>query len=128
LKHAQQLQLYALCTLLRYPKIVQTTNELWYLDKNELASFELRRSSLRQYLKLFDKRGRAVTEAKEFKPRPNVITCRWCPYAPHNQGDCGVGVDPNAVPSAPRPVSMPVKRRSKTDGLFSKEDLSRYTT
>jgi RecB family exonuclease len=41
LKHAVQLQLYAVCALLRYPKVEQVTCELWYIDQNELASFVL---------------------------------------------------------------------------------------
>ena len=46
IKHAVQLQLYAVCALIRYPEVEQVTCELWYLDQNELASFVLHRRQL----------------------------------------------------------------------------------
>jgi CRISPR/Cas system-associated exonuclease Cas4 (RecB family) len=122
LKHAQQLQLYALCTLLRHSKIERTTNELWYLDKNELASFELHRSQLSRYLAIFDKRGRALTECEDFKPNPNVVTCKWCPY---KGAECQFGVDTETTFTKRNAESF-IKRPSKTDDLFKNEDLRRY--
>lgn len=91
-KHAIQLQLYALCALIRYHEVEQVTCELWYLDQNELASFTMKRSQLKKYLAYFDKKGREFTEETEFKPNPNVISCKYCPYHPTKQGDCKFGV------------------------------------
>lgn len=91
-KHAIQLQLYALCALIRYVEVEQVTCELWYLDQNELAAFTMKRSQLKKYLAYFDKKGREFTEETEFKPNPNVISCKYCPYHPSRQGDCKFGV------------------------------------
>ena len=91
-KHAIQLQLYALCALIRYHEVEQVTCELWYLDQNELASFTMKRSQLKKYLAYFDKKGREFTEETDFKPNPNVISCKYCPYHPTKQGDCKFGV------------------------------------
>ena len=91
-KHARQLQLYALCALIRYSEIEQVTCELWYLDQNELAAFTMHRRQIGKYLKIFDREGREVTDTTEFKPNPNVITCRYCPYDPSKQGECRFGV------------------------------------
>ena len=125
LKHAQQLQLYALCTLLRYPQVEKTTNELWYVDQNELADFEMRRSQLSRYLKVFDKRARKMTECTDFTPNPNAHSCRWCPYAPHKQGNCPHGVNPDEVKTRggqPLTFSAPKNRRpSAVDKLFEKD-------
>lgn len=91
-KHAVQLQLYALCALIRYTEVEQVTCELWYLDQNELASFTMKRSQMGKYLKLFDRKGREFTEETEFKPNPNIHSCKYCPYHPDKQNDCKYGV------------------------------------
>ena len=111
IKHAEQLQLYAVTALLRYPALEHVTCELWYFDQNELASFNMKRSQLGKYLKLFDRRGVAMTTETEFKPNPNIHSCRYCPYHPDKQGDCKFGVDFSNLGGTPRPVSTlpPVK-------------------
>lgn len=91
-KHARQLQLYAVCSLLRYPELEQVTCELWYFDQDELASFTMHRRQLKKYLSLFDRNGRAVTEERTFKPSANIFSCKYCPYGPDKQGDCQYGV------------------------------------
>lgn len=91
-KHAIQLQLYALCALIRYPEVEQVTCELWYLDQNELASFTMRRTQMSKYLKYFDAKGRKFTEDYTFKPNPNVESCKYCPYHPSKQANCEYGV------------------------------------
>ena len=105
IKHAEQLQLYGVTALLRYPEVEQTTNELWYFDQNELATFTMKRSQLSKYLRLFDKRGVAMTTETEFKPNPNIYSCKYCPYAPHKQGDCKFGIDPSNVLGSNKVVS-----------------------
>ena len=106
IKHAEQLQLYAICALLRYPKAEQVTCELWYLDQNELASFVMKRSQLGKYLKLYDRRGQAFTSEEEFKPTANIHSCKYCPYRPDKQGDCVYGVDANGVKSNTQPMTL----------------------
>lgn len=91
-KHARQLQLYALCALIRYPELERVTCELWYLDQNELATFTMKRSQLAKYLKIFDREGREVTDERAFPPNPNIHSCKYCPYDPSKQGNCTVGV------------------------------------
>lgn len=109
LKHAEQLQLYALTALIRYPEVEQVTTELWYLDQNELASFIMHRKQLGRYIKIFDKRGLALTETTEFKPKPSIHACKWCPYGPDKQGDCAYGVNASGMPAPMKaePITMP---------------------
>ena len=106
IKHARQLQLYALCALLRYPEIEKVICELWYFDQNELAEFTMHRKQLSKYLKLFDRSGREFTEETEFRPSPNIFVCKYCPYGPDKQGDCKVGVSGtvNQTIRPPEPV------------------------
>ena len=110
-KHAIQLQLYALCALIRYPELEQVTCELWYLDQNELASFTMKRAQMSKYLKMFDEKGRKFTEDAVFKPNPNVISCRYCPYHPDKQGDCKFGVVVTQQGNVVRALKPPMPAR-----------------
>lgn len=93
IKHGEQLQLYALSVFLRYPQVEHVTAELWYLDVNDLTSLDIVRPVGLRLLKPFDKRFRRMTEATEFKPTPNIESCKYCPYHPaKGSGDCQFGV------------------------------------
>jgi RecB family exonuclease len=80
IKHAKQTQLYALVCFLRDPQLEEIHTELWYLDQNELTRTRYTRKQAMRYLKTFDKGAKQMTSAVEFKPNPNMYTCRWCPY------------------------------------------------
>lgn len=122
IKHAVQLQLYAVCALIRYPEVEQVTCELWYLDQNELASFVLHRRQLKKYLAIFDEKGRKFTDTTTFKPNPNVVTCRYCPYHADRQGDCEYGTVVNQQGKMVRPVKPIIAPKGyKVDALFADE-------
>lgn len=123
IKHRGQLELYAVCAMLRYPLVEKVTCELWYLDKNELASFEMSRSQLQWYLSAYDKRGRKMTSDTVFKANPNVETCKYCPYRPDKQGDCSYGVNVEKIKAAAKatadkPLVFVKVGSSPTDHLF----------
>lgn len=93
IKHGEQTQLYALATCLKYPAIEFVTTELWYLDQDELVRNEFSRDQALRFYKPFDKRLKAMTDAKIFPARPNPISCKFCPYHPvRGTGDCKEGV------------------------------------
>jgi CRISPR/Cas system-associated exonuclease Cas4 (RecB family) len=122
IKHAVQLQLYAVCALIRYPDVERVTCELWYLDQNELASFVLHRRQLSKYLGIFDKKGRQFTETTQFKPNPNIVTCKYCPYHPDRQGDCQYGTVVTQNGKIVRPTKpIVVPKGYKVDAAFADE-------
>lgn len=92
IKHAKQTQLYALVAFLRDPALEEIHTELWYLDQNELTRTRYTRKQAMRYLKVFDKGAKEMTTALEFKPKPNLYACRWCPY---KEGICPVAWRPN---------------------------------
>ena len=122
IKHRGQLELYAVCAMLRYPKIDKVTCELWYFDQNELASFEMTRNELKRYLKLYDIRGNRMTNDVIFKPNPNIETCKYCPYRPGKQQVCNCGIDVDKVKAEAKVKSAQpivfVKTPSPTDSMF----------
>lgn len=91
-KHAQQLQLYALVTFLRYPYLEEVTAELWYLDVDDITTQTFTRDQSLRFKQSFDKRGRALTTATAWPANPNKFTCQWCAYGPEHTGHCSVGV------------------------------------
>ena len=91
-KHAEQLQLYALVTFLRHPKLQRVTAELWYLDQNETTRMTMTREQALRFRNSFHRRGVALTTCTDWKPNPSKFTCKWCQYGPWNGGQCQVGV------------------------------------
>ncbi len=92
LKHAEQLQLYALAMVLRNERITKVTAELWYLDVDDITTLTVSREQALRYLRVFDRRGQRMTSATSFKANPNEYSCRWCPYGPRGTGHCKEGV------------------------------------
>lgn len=91
-KHGQQAQLYQLGAFLRYPDLEEITTEIWYLDQDELATMEFTRAQGMRFFKHWNNRMEAMTTEVEFKPTPNMNSCRWCPYKPSKLGVCSVGI------------------------------------
>lgn len=91
-KHAQQLQLYALVTFLRYPQLEEVTAEVWYLDVDEITSQKFTRDQSLRFRKSFHNKGEAITSCSDWPANPNKFTCQWCLYGPEHSGHCAVGV------------------------------------
>lgn len=90
--HAEQGRIYAVGTFLRYPKLKNLKVELWYLDQDELTSFDYRRNQAMYFFNGLNERNMEMTSARDFNPNPNRETCKWCPYGPRWDGPCKVGV------------------------------------
>lgn len=91
-KHGEQVQLYAIATFIRNPKLKEIVVELWYLDKDELAEQRYTREQALRYVQVFDKRAHKLTSAKEFPANPNIFTCKWCPFGPNKGNQCEYGI------------------------------------
>ena len=95
IKHAEQMQLYVLSTLFRFPKAATVTTELWYWDQDEIATMTYTREQGLRFVKNFERRIGAMINCVDFKPNPNFFSCRWCPYKPKEKGGtghCSVGI------------------------------------
>ena len=92
IKHGEQVQLYAIATLLRHPELADITVELWYLDVDQLVTRTMTRAQALRHLQPFEKRLVQVTKATEFPANPNIFSCKWCAYGPNKGGQCTFGV------------------------------------
>lgn len=89
IKHSEQVMLYALATLIRYPDLKDVTVQLWYFDQNDITSENKQADKWLYQIKQFTQRGIKLTTATEFKANPSGFVCKWCPYL---DGACTVGV------------------------------------
>lgn len=88
MKHGEQLQLYVVDALERYPNLEEITCELWYPDQDEITTVTYSRSKGLMFKASFKRRGIALTTNVDWPPNPNIFTCRYCRYG--ESGDCKV--------------------------------------
>jgi hypothetical protein len=91
-KHAQQLQLYALVTFLRYPELESVDAQLWYLDTGDTTSQTFTRDQSLRFKANYHKKGIDITSCSIWPANPNKFSCQWCLYGPEHSGHCDVGV------------------------------------
>lgn len=89
IKHQEQVQLYVVGTLVRFPKAKTVTAELWYTDLDELVSKTYTREQGLRFLPNFERRLNAMIDAEDFPPKPSVFACKWCPWKPKHLGGTG---------------------------------------
>lgn len=94
IKHGEQLQMYQLCTFLRYPELEVVHTELWYFDVDDITQKTFTRDQGLRFKRSFDGRGAKLTGCTDFPPNPNKFSCQWCRYStkPGGSGHCAVGV------------------------------------
>lgn len=92
MKHGEQLRLYTIGALLRYPQLEYVTAELWYLDQKEVTSQTVTRKQGLMFRQNFESRIIKLTSATDFPPNPNKFSCKWCQYGPWNGGQCEKGI------------------------------------
>lgn len=91
--HGQQGQLYAIGSFLRYPTLEHIDVEFLYLDHGQTTKRSYTREKAMKFLPSWTSRAMKMTEATEYPPKPNKITCMWCPFGPQNgDGSCEWGV------------------------------------
>lgn len=91
--HGQQGQIYALGTFLRFPSLEVADVELVYLDQGQTTKRTYTREKAMKFLPTWTSRGLKMTSATDYPPRPNKMTCMWCPFGPqHGDGSCEWGV------------------------------------
>ncbi|MGZ5233761.1 MAG: DUF2800 domain-containing protein, partial [Burkholderiales bacterium] len=105
MKHAQQMQIYTLGVLLRYPSVDKVTVQLWYpwirRDQRNPATRTYTREEGMRYLPVYTKRGLALTEERHFKPSANIFACAKCPYGEAGNGKCYAGFIAVHYPDSP---------------------------
>ena len=94
-KHGEQMTLYALNAMVRFPELTHVTTELWYVDQKEGMNKSIMtwpRHVALQHRAKFHQRGMALTTCEVWPANPNMYSCQWCMYGPWGTNNCTVGV------------------------------------
>ena len=90
--HTQQTQLYAGTAALLFPQAKTIITEIWYTDEGGTRRIDYKRDVALDFLPRFERRANVMLNDRIFRPRPNVVNCKWCPYSPRGNGACPFGV------------------------------------
>ena len=91
--HGQQGQLYALGSFLRYASLQTCDVVFQYLDHGKTTKKTYTREQAMVFLPMWNKRASKMTDATDYPPKPNKMTCMWCPFGPQNgDSSCEWGV------------------------------------
>jgi RecB family exonuclease len=95
--HTQQMQLYGLVAMMRYPHITHARVNMRYLDEGKTKSQRYSRDMLSQFVQKWQSRADKLTKALTFPPKPNKGNCKFCPYSMNNGGTgaCAYAVEVN---------------------------------
>lgn len=88
-KHATQLQLYALGAFKKYPTLEKVYCEIWYCDHDEVKCTEYTRKQALRNQPDWDDRFSKMMSDVIFEARPSENNCRWCPYKAQEDGGTG---------------------------------------
>lgn len=91
-KHVSQLIMYSIGAFFRYEELHTINGEVWYHDVNDLLPIQYRRDQALTHLPKLEARVEKMMNDPFYRPRPNVMTCKYCPYSPRGNGYCPVGV------------------------------------
>jgi hypothetical protein len=94
-KYMQQMQLYGVCAFMLYPEVDYLDVTLGFLDdgKQRTKGFE-RGAKVNKLIARFTERGNRMTNCVDFRPKPNAMNCKYCPFGPGGTNVCMYGVSP----------------------------------
>lgn len=90
IKHSEQGLLYAAVCYMKFPELERVTTEFNYVDQKEDSVVNFSPKQAARAIIMFEKRAHKMLKDTEFRPRPNIFNCRFCPYGPRGTGDCKV--------------------------------------
>lgn len=89
-EHKDQLQLYAVMGLLKYPDVSQVvTSALYLCGVGEVTTYT--RDQLEGLKMFWNARALLQINAKSYPATPSASACRWCAYAKSKSGPCEHG-------------------------------------
>lgn len=89
--YAEQIELYALAGLLKFPHVDAVSPRLWYIDHGVVHpqedELEFTHDDTERLIKLWQQRTKPMLTDKKFKPTPN-FGCQWCFFSKSKGGPC----------------------------------------
>lgn len=91
--HGEQLQIYAVLGLIKYPKAKLARVSGLYIDQgreDHIGSYP--RKMLPLLIAHWDEKAKAVLTDEVFAPNPSVDNCKWCNFHAKKGGPCRAGI------------------------------------
>jgi hypothetical protein len=89
--HFEQMKLYAVTEWRKDPGFAEYSVELQYLDKQDTWQHTFKPRDLERHWAVFDKDVSVMMSDRFFRPKPNKLTCQYCPFNHKNgTGACPV--------------------------------------
>jgi PD-(D/E)XK nuclease superfamily len=92
-EHADQLQVYALMGMKRYPSVKRIDVQDWYVDEggrygNQMSYLP---QMFEHYAEPWNLLAQRMFDDQEFVPTPSKASCKWCPFKASKGGTCQEG-------------------------------------
>jgi hypothetical protein len=86
----EQMELFGLSVLCRYPAVSSVNTRLWYVDSGNEVIDQFSRADAEPLKAKWSARAAAMLADREFLPKPND-KCKWCPLRHSAGGLCKFG-------------------------------------
>jgi RecB family exonuclease len=92
-EYMEQLELYGLAGLIKFPDIDIVSPRLWYLDHGIVypdpveEELEFTQKDKPRLIKMWDKRTKPMLNDTTYTPKPNH-GCQWCDFSSAKGGAC----------------------------------------
>lgn len=83
----EQLSLYGLGGMLKFPHIEKVNTQLWFLDSGDQVIEEYDMKNMKQLLAAWNKKVKPMLNDTIFAPKPGNA-CRWCTFSKSKGGPC----------------------------------------
>ena len=94
-KYMQQMQLYAIGAFMRMSDLTYVDVRLGFLDDGKIREKSFSRGKrLNKLIAKFTERGNRMLNCVDWRPKPNVMNCKFCPFGPTGTQACLHGVSP----------------------------------
>lgn len=85
-----QMELFGLVTMCRFPSVRHVTTRLWYIDTGDEEVAEFTADDAEKLKAKWEQRVKPMFTDTVFAPRPND-KCRWCAFSRSKNGPCKFG-------------------------------------
>lgn len=85
-----QVELFSLTAMCRYPSLTHVTARLWYLDSGDEVIAEYTAKDREALKRKWEAKVSPMFREEVFAPKPND-KCKWCAYSASKEGPCRYG-------------------------------------
>lgn len=85
--HKEQLSLYVLAALIKFPEATTVIAQMWYLDQGEIMSVNYTRDEYEGLIEKWNRLTLPMLSDREFLPTANYL-CGWCFFSKAKNGPC----------------------------------------